>query len=104
MCDTSKVNDMLGGGGVAAATFSASRSVPTISAVKLRHERDKYYLIDIREAEEIAAHPLSPKSKREDDDDDDDDLDEATNPNPNVGHGIPRKRSEETCPSEDSDA
>uniref|UniRef100_A0A7S3P2H5 Rhodanese domain-containing protein n=1 Tax=Amphora coffeiformis TaxID=265554 RepID=A0A7S3P2H5_9STRA len=73
MCDTSKVNDMLGGGGVAAATFSASRSVPTISAVKLRHERDKYYLIDIREAEEIAAHPLSPKSKREDDDDDDDD-------------------------------
>ena len=62
MCDTSKVNDMLGGGGVAAASFSASRAVPTISAVKLRHERDKYYLIDIREAEEIASHPLSPKS------------------------------------------
>ena len=61
MCDTSKVNDMLGGGGVAAATASAASRVPTIAAVKLHHERDKYYLIDIREAEEIAEHPLSPK-------------------------------------------
>lgn len=59
MCDSSKVNDLLGkGGGVAVASMSARAAVPTISAVRLRHSRDQYYLIDIREAEEISEDPL----------------------------------------------
>lgn len=64
MCDTSAVNNLLGGGGAAAATWSSSSTVPTIAACKLRHSRDRYYLIDIREAEEIADDPLP---KQEDD-------------------------------------
>jgi len=57
MCSTSKVNELLGAGATAAST-TAAVNCPVISAVKFRHGRQKYYLIDIREADEIAADPL----------------------------------------------
>lgn len=57
MCDSSRVNDLLGKGGVLASS-SATSSTPFISAVRLRHSRDQFYVIDIRESEEIANDPL----------------------------------------------
>lgn len=60
------VNNLFGADAATAALSSLSRkrnnnndnkneneTVPTISAVQLRHRRDQFYLIDIREAEEI---------------------------------------------------
>lgn len=59
MCDSSKVNDMLAATSASSSSSSSSSfATPTISASKLRHARDQYYLIDIREAEEIAEDPL----------------------------------------------
>lgn len=56
MCSTSNVNELLGS--MAQTPGADNTVVPSISAVQLRHRRDAYYLIDIREAEEIAADPL----------------------------------------------
>lgn len=53
MCSTSTVNDMLG---LEQATGPVAKQV---SAAKLKHSRADMFLVDIREADEIAADPLS---------------------------------------------
>jgi rhodanese-related sulfurtransferase/predicted peroxiredoxin len=50
MCSTSTVNDMLG----LEQTFTAKQ----VTAVKLKHSRDDFFVVDIREADEIASDPL----------------------------------------------
>jgi len=52
MCSTSAVNDMLG---LQQATGPVAKQV---TAVKLKHSRASFFLVDIREADEIAADPL----------------------------------------------
>ena len=76
MCSTSKVNDELlrAVGANSSSSSSSSNHEPYwISAVQLRHNRQKFYLIDIREPEEIGADPLNGSSENYYDDDDDDD-------------------------------
>jgi len=55
MCSTSNVNEMLRhtADGAAAAPTAA-----TVSATRFKHHRQAYFLVDIREADEIAANPL----------------------------------------------
>lgn len=75
MCSHSVVNELLGVTTATAATTTPGGGVagvvPTISALQLRHRRNEYYLIDIREAEEIAADPLVAETDDVDDEDDD---------------------------------
>ena len=72
MCSHSSVDEMLGNLSSSSSSLS-SPAVPTISAVQLRHRRDAYYLIDIREAEEIAADPLVTEMVEDEDEDEDGD-------------------------------
>ena len=54
MCSTSKIDDMLkvvGGEQLASA--------PTVSSAKLKHNRDDFFVVDVREAEEVTEDPLS---------------------------------------------
>mmetsp|Transcript_25199 Transcript_25199/g.37093 ORF Transcript_25199/g.37093 Transcript_25199/m.37093 type:complete len:261 (+) Transcript_25199:130-912(+) len=53
MCSVSKVNDML-----KLTQSSRPGTTPELSAVKLKHNRDGFFLIDIREADEISSDPL----------------------------------------------
>lgn len=54
MCSTSKIDAIRA---VVGATAS-SPVVRQVSAVKLRHSRDKYFVVDIREADEIESEPF----------------------------------------------
>lgn len=61
MCSISKVNDMLQATGVGGASPGGSPAAArAVSAVKLRHSRSSYILVDIREADEIESTPLPP--------------------------------------------
>lgn len=53
MCTTSNVNDMIG-----LQQGSVAPVAKQVSAIKLKHSRDAFILVDIREADEIAADPL----------------------------------------------
>jgi rhodanese-related sulfurtransferase/predicted peroxiredoxin len=53
MCSRSKVNELLGGG-IASSNRGAT---PMISALQLKHHREKYFVVDIREADEIESDP-----------------------------------------------
>mmetsp|Transcript_22526 Transcript_22526/g.27787 ORF Transcript_22526/g.27787 Transcript_22526/m.27787 type:complete len:262 (+) Transcript_22526:98-883(+) len=54
MCSVSKINEML-----ALTKISGAQSkAPSISAVNLKHNRSNYFLVDIREPDEITSSPL----------------------------------------------
>lgn len=53
MCSTSQVNEMLG----SLQTDSSSKA-PEVSAIKFQHSRDTFFLVDIREPDEISESPL----------------------------------------------
>lgn len=50
MCSTSTVNDMLG--------LEQASVAKTVPGVKLKHSRNDFFIVDIREADEIACDPL----------------------------------------------
>jgi rhodanese-related sulfurtransferase len=54
MCSVSKIDEMLK---ATASSAAASPEVSHVSAVQLKHSREKYFLVDIREAEEISSKP-----------------------------------------------
>lgn len=54
MCSVSKVNELLG----AVQQSGSADAVPQVSAVKLKHSRDAFFLVDVREPDEIAADPI----------------------------------------------
>jgi len=57
MCSVSKVNELLS---VRSGSDAPDVAVPQVSAGKLKHSRAAFFLVDIREPDEIAADPIHP--------------------------------------------